>query len=77
VIGSQPILDVLGVLLLGLLRNPDQPLWASAVKPANHGSTNTFDMQDLMRSVLDDLARLPRVSRVNLPVRDPMTDLLD
>ena len=26
-IGSQPILDVLGILLLGLLRNPDQPLW--------------------------------------------------
>ena len=37
----------------------------------------TFDMQALMRSVLDDLARLPRVSRATFPVRDPMTDLLD
>jgi hypothetical protein len=37
----------------------------------NHRFTNTFDMQDLMRSVRDDLARLPRLSRVTFPVRTP------
>jgi hypothetical protein len=42
VIRSQPVLDVLGVLLLGLLRIPDQPVWALTefdgllIEPAEH-----------------------------------------
>src|SRR5215212_1642142 len=55
-------------------RRQVHPSWLPATPTASKAAAQGDDSpktQDLMRSVLDDLALLPRVSGLNFPIMDP------